>query len=63
MRDQKMIPRPIQAFIASVLILSSIPLESRGQITLSLIFIFLGSFIFGHILQSIKTEQNPEETN
>ncbi|MFM7683656.1 MAG: hypothetical protein ACKO7P_13090 [Bacteroidota bacterium] len=60
MKDKKMIPRPMQAFIASVLILSSIPLESHGQITLSLILIFLGSFIFGHILQSIKMERNSE---
>jgi hypothetical protein len=58
MKDKKMISRPIQAFIASVLILSSIPLENQGQISISLILIFLGSFIFGHILQNIKKERS-----
>jgi hypothetical protein len=58
MKDKKMISRPIQAIIASVLILSSIPLENHGQISISLILIFLGSFIFGHILQSIKKERS-----
>ena len=57
MKNKKQISRPIQAIIASILLLASIPAESHGQITLSLILIFLGSFIFGHILQSIKAEQ------
>ncbi len=60
MKEKKMIPRPIQAFIASILILSSIPFERFGEINFSLFLIFLGSFIFGHIFQSIKMERNIE---
>jgi len=57
MKNEKQISRPIQALIASILLLASIPAEDHGQITLSFIFIFLGSFIFGHILETIKQEQ------
>ena len=57
MKNEKQIARPIQALIASILLLASIPAEDHGQITLSFILIFLGSFIFGHILRTIKEEQ------
>jgi hypothetical protein len=58
MKEKKMIPRPIQALIASILMLSSIHFERYGQNSLSMILIFSGSFIFGIILQSIKMERN-----
>jgi hypothetical protein len=57
MKEKKMIPRPIQALIASILMLSSIHFERYGQNSLSMILIFSGSFIFGIILQSIKMER------
>jgi hypothetical protein len=58
MKEKKMIPRPIQALIASILMLSSIHFERYGQNSLSMILIFSGSVIFGIILQSIKMERN-----
>ena len=57
MKDNKMIPRPIQALIASILTLSSIHFDRFGQNTESQILIFFGSFIFGIILQRIKIER------
>jgi hypothetical protein len=60
MKDNKMIPRPIQALIASILMLSSIHFDRFGQNTVSQILIFFGSFIFGIILQSIKIERQKD---
>jgi len=58
MKNKKQISRPAQAIIASILLLASIPAEAHGLFILDLGLIFLGSFIFGHILQTIKEEQS-----
>lgn len=60
MKNKKQISRPAQAIIASILILASIPAESHGLFILDLGLIFLGAFIFGHILHEIKQERAGE---
>ena len=57
MKNKQKVNRPLLAAIAAIFFLLSLPALKHHQLNLHFTLIFIGSFIFGIIFESIKQER------